>query len=106
MPGRLQLLVDDSEPAEPFVLIGPGPQRRIARPQAPELAFTAPILERRLDRLVQILRQHVAHRVELAAEDRAALFLYRRVKLVGGVGEEAHTILDEPGGDRIDRDPG
>ncbi len=39
MAGRLQLRVDDREPAEPLAFVGFGPQRGLARPQAPDLAL-------------------------------------------------------------------
>ena len=59
------------------------------------LPSLAPILERRLDFLVERLRQLPAHRVELGAEHGAALALDRGVELVGGIGEEPHPVLDE-----------
>ena len=41
----------DIEPAEPFVLIGAGPQGLIARPQAPDIAARRPLRERGVERL-------------------------------------------------------
>ncbi len=84
----LQLLVDDFEPTQPIGFVRLGPQRSVGGPQSPDFALLAPILERSLDILVQFLRQLVAHRVELAAEHGAALFLHGSIKVVGGVGEQ------------------
>ena len=106
MRDPLQLLVDDVQPTEPVGLVRLGPQRGVGGPQPPDLALLAPVLEGRLDVLLQLVRQLVAHRVELGPEHGAALFLHRGVELVGGVGEQPHPVLDELRGHRIDRDAG
>ena len=105
-PAALSCSIDDRQPAEPVGLVGLGPQRGVAGPQPPHLALLAPVFERRLDPVVQLLRQLVRHRVELAAEHRAALLLHRRIELVGRVGEQSDAVLDQPRRDLVDRDAG
>ena len=51
------LLIDDAQPAEPFIFIAVGPQRSIARPQAFHFVFGVPIIERCLNSRRQVLRQ-------------------------------------------------
>ena len=45
-----QLLLDDVQPAEPFVLVRPGPQRLVPGPKAPNAAVLAPGLHFRFER--------------------------------------------------------
>ena len=106
MRHTLQLLIDDLEPSEPMGLVRFGPQRSVGGPQAPDLALLAPILERGLNIPLQFGGQFVAHRVQLAAEHRAALILHRGVELVGCIGEKPHSILDKFCRYRIDRNTG
>ncbi len=102
MPDPLQLLVDDIEPTEPVGFVRLCPQRGVRGPKPPDLAFLTPVLERTLDVFLQCVGQLVAHRIELGPEHGAALFLHRRVELVGGIGEQPDPVFDELRGHRLD----
>ena len=95
-----------AQPAEPFVLVVPGPDRFVVLPEPAYLARRAPGLRARLDRLAELAAQCQLLPVDAAAEHRRALVRHRAVQLVGGVGEQFHAVLDQIGGDGIERDAG
>src|ERR1019366_7368973 len=75
-------------------------------PEAAYFGGRAPVFGSLLDRLADAAaeRQHLA--VNTMAEHRRPLVRDRAVKLVGGVGEKLDAVLDQIGGDRIERDAG
>ena len=51
-----QFLLDDVQPAEPFVLVGPGPQRRVAGPKPPNTPARAPDFHLRVEGSLHLRR--------------------------------------------------
>src|SRR4029077_6750782 len=66
----------------------------------------APFLSFPFDRLADAVRKRKLLRVDLSAQHRGALLCDRAVKLVGRIGEQSDTILDEFSRDGIERDAG
>ena len=93
------------EPAEPvrLVLAGPEAARRLPTDAGSCRACANP-RALRLTAVSSVAGELVALPVEPAAEQDGALARDRAEQLVGGVGEQLHAVLDQLGGDLVDRD--
>ena len=94
------------QPAQPFVLVGAGPDRFVVLPEPADFRRGAPVFGRLLDRLADIAAERQRLPVEACAEHGGALVRDRAVELVGGIGEQLDAVLDQLGRDRIERDAG
>ena len=95
------------QPAQPFVFVG-----RRSRPICRCCQSRRIFADARQSSVLfsTALREVVAERQRLAvdagAEHGGALVRDRAVELVGGIGEQLDAVLDQLGGDRIERDAG
>src|SRR5664280_890006 len=75
-------------------------------PEPAYLGGRAPVFGSLLDRLADAAAERQLLAIDSGAEHRPALVRDRAVKLVGGVREKLYAVLDQVGGDRIERDAG
>ena len=94
------------EPAQPFVFVAAAPDRFVVLPEPADFCRCAPVLGGLLDRLGDGAAELQLLAVDAAAEHAGALVRDRAVKLVGGIGEQPDAVLDQFGGDGVERDAG
>ena len=94
------------QPAQPFVFVGPRPDRFVALPEPSDLAGRAPFLSARFNRLGQAPSDRQLLAVDTGPEHDCALMRDRAVKLIGGIREQVNAVLDQIGRDVVERDTG
>src|SRR6185312_6030574 len=90
-----KLLLHDVHPADPFILVGPGPQALVAVPKAANAALLAPEIELLRIFLLQLIRQTEIQGGAIALEQIAAAARDRAQKFVEGIGKLLDAIDDQ-----------
>ncbi len=88
----VQLCPGDIEPAEPFRLVGAGPECGVPPPQASHIAAPAPVLEHILDGPFNIGAQARALPVKGRPQTGCTFLFDGGEKLVKSIGEQLHPF--------------
>ena len=75
-------------------------------PEPADFADGAPVFGAFLDRFAELGAERQRLPVDAFAEHGGALVRNRAIELVGGIGEQLDAVLDQFGGDGIERDAG
>src|SRR6266481_4372180 len=89
------LVVGDSQPAEPVIFIGSSPERGIPSPQAAPFVIFLPIRERSVDCGSELLRQGVGNGIDLRRGLTALPGSRRFQQLREGVNELVKSFVQE-----------